>query len=107
MARERGADLHGICLYPIVNFPGWDNDRHCENGLWDYAGDDGHRAICEPFAVELKAQQRRFATLERGSDAANDKAIAEETPTPDVGSRWPIDPATIDRTGRAVGGATA
>ena len=31
----------GICLYPILNHPGWDDDRHCQNGLWDYADRDG------------------------------------------------------------------
>ena len=25
--------LHGICLYPILNHPGWVDDRHCHNAL--------------------------------------------------------------------------
>ncbi len=60
-AQAAGADLHGICLYPIVNFPGWDNDRHCHNGLWDYADEQGDRAIYEPLATELARQQNLFA----------------------------------------------
>src|SRR5438128_875430 len=35
-ALEDGVELQGICLYPIVNHPGWDDNRHCYNGLWDY-----------------------------------------------------------------------
>ncbi len=70
-ARERGADLHGVCLYPIVNFPGWDDERHCQNGLWDYADDTGDRPIHEPLAAELRLQQRRFATMDPLREAAN------------------------------------
>lgn len=32
-AAAGGAGVLGICLYPILDHPGWDNDRHCENGL--------------------------------------------------------------------------
>ncbi len=28
-----GVPIEGICLYPIVNHLGWDDDRPCENGL--------------------------------------------------------------------------
>ena len=55
-----GVPVHGVCLYPIVNFPGWTNDRHCQNGLWDYADDAGHRPIFEPLAAEIRRQIPRF-----------------------------------------------
>ncbi len=32
-ARQRGVPVEGICLYPILNHPGWDDDRDCQNGL--------------------------------------------------------------------------
>ena len=60
-ARGAGVPVHGLCWYPIVNFPGWDNDRHCLNGLWDYADDDGRRPLHEPLAHELRRQQARLA----------------------------------------------
>jgi hypothetical protein len=59
-----GVPLEGICLYPIVNHPGWDDDRHCYNGLLDYASDDGTRQIDEPLAREL-ARQQQFANAIR------------------------------------------
>ncbi len=59
-AIDCGADVRGVCLYPIVDFPGWDNDRHCQNGFWGYADDHGHREAHEPLAAELRRQQRRF-----------------------------------------------
>jgi len=55
-ARSGGVDINGICLYPIVNHPGWADDRHCHNGLWDYADDNGHREIYQPLAAEIEYQ---------------------------------------------------
>ena len=57
-AIRAGVSLHGICLYPILNHPGWDDDRHCYNGLWDYPGPDGDREIYKPLANELQRQQQ-------------------------------------------------
>lgn len=59
-ASQQGVPIDGICLYPILNHPGWDNDRHCPNGLWDYANDQGEREIFEPLARELQEQRTRF-----------------------------------------------
>lgn len=51
-----GVPLEGICLYPICNHPGWDNDRHCHNGLFDYADESGERETDEPLGRELALQ---------------------------------------------------
>ena len=59
-AIESGTPVEGVCLYPIVNFPGWTNDRHCRNGLWDYADDLGVRPIFQPLADEVRRQIPRF-----------------------------------------------
>jgi hypothetical protein len=56
-ALARGCELHGITLYPILNHPGWLDDRHCHNGLWDYADEAGERALHEPLALELLSQE--------------------------------------------------
>ena len=64
-----GTQIEGICLYPIVNHPGWDDDRHCYNGLWDYADDNGRRQIYRPLADELKRQRTVFKQLlKKGSN---------------------------------------
>jgi beta-glucosidase/6-phospho-beta-glucosidase/beta-galactosidase len=55
-AKNAGVPVEGICLYPIVNHPGWDDDRHCHNGLWDYSDEFGRREIYEPLAIEVKNQ---------------------------------------------------
>lgn len=59
-AMQEGVPIEGICLYPILNHPGWDNDRHCPNGLWDYADDQGNRKLYGPLLDELRRQQGRF-----------------------------------------------
>ena len=56
VAERAGVPVLGICLYPIVNHPGWDDDRYCQNGLWDYADELGRREIYQPLADEIKRQ---------------------------------------------------
>jgi hypothetical protein len=53
-AIKLGVPVEGICLYPIVNHPGWDDNRHCHNGLFDYPSVHGEREIYEPLAVEIR-----------------------------------------------------
>ncbi|HYO83692.1 MAG TPA: hypothetical protein VES20_19980 [Bryobacteraceae bacterium] len=59
-----GVPVEGICLYPVVNHPGWADDRHCHNGLWDYCNNSGDRTIYNPLANELARQQQRFGALQ-------------------------------------------
>jgi hypothetical protein len=56
-ALAEGVPVHGVCLYPIVNHPGWEDDRHCYNGLWDYADEQGQREIFAPLARELESER--------------------------------------------------
>ena len=32
-AMRRGVPVEGVCLYPVMDYPGWDDDRHCPSGL--------------------------------------------------------------------------
>lgn len=59
-ARRARIPVHGMCLYPILNHPGWEDDRHCHNGLFEYADSLGNRDIYGPLADALLAQQQRF-----------------------------------------------
>ena len=61
-AIDAGVDVGGVCLYPVADHPGWDNDRHCPNGLFGYANADGRRPAFRPLALELRRQQDLFAT---------------------------------------------
>jgi beta-glucosidase/6-phospho-beta-glucosidase/beta-galactosidase len=61
-AQARGVPVEGICIYPVTAFPGWDNSRHAEAGLFSTPHSDGKRRVYEPLARELEIQQRRFDT---------------------------------------------
>jgi hypothetical protein len=52
-----GIPVEGICIYPIVDYPGWTNLRHCEVGLLGPLDERGERVICLPLAEELRRQQ--------------------------------------------------
>jgi hypothetical protein len=53
-----GLPIHGLCWYPILDYPGWDDDRYCPAGLLSYADADGKRVVFEPLAQEMEKQQR-------------------------------------------------
>ena len=57
-ARRAGVPVLGICLYPVMDYPGWDDHRHCECGL--IAVDRGWTArhMRQDLLSELRAQQR-------------------------------------------------
>ena len=59
-ARDSGVPVGGICLYPITDYPGWANDRHCPTGLLGYADEHGRRPVYKPLAEELLVQTARF-----------------------------------------------
>ncbi len=66
-AQRRGAQVQGVCLYPITAYPGWDNSRHCEVGLLSTVGSDGKRQVYEPLNEELQRQRAIFG-LEEAAD---------------------------------------
>ncbi len=86
-----GVPLEGICWYPILNHPGWEDDRHCPNGLWGYADASGGREIDAPLALELARQQRIAAGLE-----SLDPAEAAEPGEGEVAELAALDAAARD-----------
>lgn len=82
--RER-VPVHGLCLYPVVNHPGWEDDRHCHNGLWDYPDEKGDREIYEPLARELDSERKLLEAVMRGEVPV---APAQDTHLLDVAAHW-------------------
>lgn len=74
-AMHLGVPLHGVCLYPVVNHPGWDDQRHCHNGLWDYPNGD-ERALYQPLAKEVQALQLGSAALTRPAGTEADFLVS-------------------------------
>ncbi|HEY0836263.1 MAG TPA: beta-glucosidase [Azospirillum sp.] len=58
-AMAAGVPVEGICLYPILDYPGWTNDRHCPVGLLGTL-DAGHRPVHQPLADALRRWQAAF-----------------------------------------------
>jgi beta-glucosidase/6-phospho-beta-glucosidase/beta-galactosidase len=63
-AIRNGIPVQGICLYPILNHPGWVDNRHCHNALWDYADKTGERKMYRPLATELRKWQKKWGVQE-------------------------------------------
>jgi hypothetical protein len=61
-ALRHGVPVEGICLYPILGHPGWDDGRYCANGLFEMEPHrNGRRPVHAPLAAELLRQQSLFA----------------------------------------------
>lgn len=54
-ARGGGVPVGGICLYPVLDYPGWLNDRACATGLLGVLDGEGCRTVYEPLHEELIA----------------------------------------------------
>jgi beta-glucosidase/6-phospho-beta-glucosidase/beta-galactosidase len=62
-AMTRGCDLNGVCLYPITAYPGWDNARHAEVGVFSTPVASGERHLFGPMVEELERQRVLFERL--------------------------------------------
>jgi beta-glucosidase/6-phospho-beta-glucosidase/beta-galactosidase len=56
-AQRDGLPIEGLCMYPIVDYPGWDNERVCNVGLLSVADENGTRKVCDELGTELQLQQ--------------------------------------------------
>jgi len=75
-AQAEGANIVGICLYPITSYPGWDNSRHCHVGVFSTVGSDGKRHVYEPLRQELDRQREIFGVDRNGEMKAGRLRIA-------------------------------
>jgi hypothetical protein len=55
-ARAAGAPIEAICLYPILDYPGWENERECAVGLLKMADTTDGRVVEAALAAELARQ---------------------------------------------------
>lgn len=62
-ALEAGVPVEGICLYPVTDYPGWADERHCECGLLGNIDAHGLRPVYRPLAEELSFQIKRFSRV--------------------------------------------
>ena len=48
-----GVPVEGVCLYPVLDHPGWDDGRYCPNGL----------LACSPVAMERRPDPALAAAI--------------------------------------------
>jgi hypothetical protein len=60
-AIHRGVPIEGICWYPVLDYPGWDDDRYCPAGLFGFADGEGQRAPCHPLHQAMQLLTQRFS----------------------------------------------
>lgn len=70
LALQQGVPVEGICLYPVLDYPGWDDDRHCPTGLFGFPDASGVRSEHAGLADELRLQQTRFASVQAHHEPA-------------------------------------
>jgi hypothetical protein len=90
-----GVPVEGICLYPVLSHPGWDDDRYCPNGLFELEARQGQRVVHAPLAAELHRQQALFSALFDGRHlpaepgrAQSLRLVPSREPGPASGQEW-------------------
>ena len=68
-ALRLGLPIQGICLYPVMDYPGWHDFRHCPCGLIRLDAEYRARRIDPALALALEEEAVPFAPL-LGYDAA-------------------------------------
>jgi hypothetical protein len=59
-AMRRGVPMAGICIYPVTAYPGWDDGRHADVGLFTAPHSSGRREVYVPLAEEIERQRPLF-----------------------------------------------
>jgi hypothetical protein len=60
-----GTPVLGLCLYPILDYPGWDNERTCHVGVLSAPDGHGRRSIFEPLRREIEKAEEALAAASR------------------------------------------
>ncbi|KQV82490.1 amine oxidase [Massilia sp. Root351] len=67
LAMQHGVDFHGICLYPAIDRPDWEDENHWHHsGLWDLDRDGADplaRVLVPGYATALRQAMRVTGAL--------------------------------------------
>jgi hypothetical protein len=55
-AAALGSPVESICLYPFLDYHGWENGRHCRAGLLSMPTNNGRRSADAELLSELQRQ---------------------------------------------------
>ena len=79
-----GVPVEGICLYPILNHPGWDDGRDCPNGLLAHTSEAAGRVPYPPLAEAIADEQRLTTALLAGQPASAGLRVAPAARTASI-----------------------
>ena len=68
-ALRAGLPVLGICLYPVMDYPGWEDDRHCPCGLIRVDEDWEARSLDRALLAQLQEEQMLLAAAEAKAEA--------------------------------------
>jgi hypothetical protein len=60
-ALRAGVPVAGICLYPVMDYPGWNDERHCRCGLIEADSAWGARRVDRDLAAQVAEERMLFA----------------------------------------------
>lgn len=63
--QREGADVLGACIYPVMDYVGWDDKRHCPCGLIETSPDWNDRTLRPGLLAEIQLQERMCRTTTR------------------------------------------
>jgi hypothetical protein len=63
VAERQGVPVHGICIYPVMDYPAWVDDRQCRPGLIQRPMDG--RVVCPEMRRTLGDMQELFEPYAR------------------------------------------
>lgn len=60
IAMDFGVDLRGICIYPVIDRPDWDDlNYYCNCGIWDL-DESKNRILNIPYVLALENSKKKF-----------------------------------------------
>ena len=80
-AMQKGVDLRGICIYPVIDRPDWDEGHNIECGIWAYNEVTGERSADEGYLATVKEcdeKLQRYFTHEKALLRAATQWMMEE-----------------------------
>jgi hypothetical protein len=62
-ALRLGLPVHGLCLYPVMDYPGWSDQRHCRVGLIKLDERYEQRSVDRELLLAIEEEQLLLAPL--------------------------------------------
>jgi beta-glucosidase/6-phospho-beta-glucosidase/beta-galactosidase len=59
-AMKKGVDLRGVCIYPVLDRPDWDEDHNIECGIWTYEPETGERTAEPEYLATVQQCHKRI-----------------------------------------------